>query len=258
MERSFRVDRESSVTAQPGYKAVSAAEWNGPERAWPELSGPFVAQVEQVLGEDAEPDAVFFVESWTVGVDRATQNFLERRRERERNRNREQAVPAFRAVDSFLPFFFTEEDACLPERDRGRTRDAGVAASPAAVLTEGYVAGWATPYREEAAAVAQEPIPQAGPDIGNTCEEKFGERFGAMTLEGACRLLGVAATSTREQIKAAYRRMASRYHPDRLADRLERSSEQERDVATERMVSINEAYRLLSRCRVGNLPEAGW
>jgi hypothetical protein len=29
-------------------------------------------------------------------------------------------------------------------------------------------------------------------------------------------------------------------------------------VATERMVSINEAYRLLSRCRVGNLPEAGW
>ena len=64
-----------------------------------------------------------------------------------------------------------------------------------------------------------------------------------LTLESACRVLGVAATSTREQIRAAYRRMASRYHPDRLAQ----SGAREQKLASDRMARVNEAYRLLSR-----------
>jgi DnaJ-class molecular chaperone len=62
-----------------------------------------------------------------------------------------------------------------------------------------------------------------------------------MTPRRACRLLGVSANSSGEQIKAAYRRMASQWHPDRLA----RGSEHERQMATEQMAAINEAYSLL-------------
>jgi DnaJ family protein C protein 3 len=59
-----------------------------------------------------------------------------------------------------------------------------------------------------------------------------------MTQLRACRLLGVNAGSTREQVRAAYRRMASQWHPDRRTDEVGR-------VANERMAAINEAYRLL-------------
>ena len=37
--------------------------WGGAE-----TSGPLLTQIEPVLGQDAEPDPTFFVESWTVGV----------------------------------------------------------------------------------------------------------------------------------------------------------------------------------------------
>ena len=63
----------------------------------------------------------------------------------------------------------------------------------------------------------------------------------SLTPESARKVLGVAATSTREQIRAAYRKMASRYHPDRLAQ----SGASEQKLAGERMASINQAYRLL-------------
>jgi DnaJ like chaperone protein len=68
-----------------------------------------------------------------------------------------------------------------------------------------------------------------------------------ITQEVACRLLGVLATSTRAQVKAAYRRRVSQFHPDRLGC----MSEEERLAATERMAAINEAYRLL-RTRIAD------
>jgi DnaJ-domain-containing protein 1 len=57
--------------------------------------------------------------------------------------------------------------------------------------------------------------------------------------QSACRLLGVTAAGTREQLRAAYRRMVVAWHPDRL----ERGSDTRQ--ATERMAAINAAYRLL-------------
>ena len=72
-------------------------------------------------------------------------------------------------------------------------------------------------------------------------DEYVGLLTGALTLERARRILGVAADSTRDQIKAAYRQLASRYHPDRHTA----ESDEQRRLATERMASINEAYRLL-------------
>jgi DnaJ-domain-containing protein 1 len=62
-----------------------------------------------------------------------------------------------------------------------------------------------------------------------------------MTLGRAMRLLGLTAASTREQVRAAYRRMAGEWHPDRVAGR----AEAVRQAATEQMAEINEAYRLL-------------
>jgi translocation protein SEC63 len=55
-------------------------------------------------------------------------------------------------------------------------------------------------------------------------------------------MLGVTLASTRKQIKTAYRQLAWRYHPDRLNG----SSEHDRRLATDRMISLNEAYRLVS------------
>jgi hypothetical protein len=69
---------------------------------------------------------------------------------------------------------------------------------------------------------------------------------GPLSLDRARRLLGVAANSTRDQIRAAYRQLAGRYHPDRHATQ----GDQQRRFATERMASINEAYRLLCAGRL--------
>ena len=62
-----------------------------------------------------------------------------------------------------------------------------------------------------------------------------------MTHHRACQLLGVTSTSTQRQIKAAYRRKVSQWHPDRLESR----TKEVRLLATEQMAAINEAYRLL-------------
>jgi DnaJ-class molecular chaperone len=62
-----------------------------------------------------------------------------------------------------------------------------------------------------------------------------------MTECRAREILGVTATSTRRQIKAAYRQMVSSWHPDRLECR----TEEVRQFATAKMVAINAAYRLL-------------
>jgi molecular chaperone DnaJ len=62
-----------------------------------------------------------------------------------------------------------------------------------------------------------------------------------MTQDRARQLLGVTSASTGKQIKAAYRRMVSQWHPDRL----ELPTEEARQFATARMAAINEAYHLL-------------
>ena len=65
------------------------------------------------------------------------------------------------------------------------------------------------------------------------------------TVEGARRLLGVAASSTPAQIKGAYRHLARMYHPDCLKQK----SSQAQQTATSRMIAINKAYCLLGNGR---------
>ncbi len=174
---------------------------------------PLLTQIEQVLGEEAAPDSEFFIDSWTVGVAAAAENFV-RRQEEVKSRQRE--MPAWDTYFSFTPFI-------------------GV--------------------RVEASVEAAWPLGEARAEKGSMADRRWlGDEEGEdwqgadevemvcpLTLESACRVLGVAAENTREQIRAAYRKMASRYHPDRLA----RSGAREQKLASDRMASINEAYRLL-------------
>ena len=163
-----------------------------------------------MLGDSAEPDAEFFVDSWTVGVTAAAENLLHRKEER---KIREHDKFAWNTFSSFAPFSFAWEEA------------------------------FAEP-------VTQLPEPRSGvadlPAIGGGGSDDWGavnnaEPAGSLTFESACRLLGVSAASTREQVRAAYRRLASRYHPDRLS----RAGAHQLKLASDRMASINEAYRLL-------------
>ena len=64
---------------------------------------------------------------------------------------------------------------------------------------------------------------------------------GPMTFERACRILGVNTSANRRQIKAAYRRMVTLWHPDRMRW----STAEARRRANEQMALINDAYRLL-------------
>lgn len=54
-------------------------------------------------------------------------------------------------------------------------------------------------------------------------------------------LLGVAPTATKEEMRAAYRALARRWHPDRFMEG------PERDWANEKMAEINAAYRACLR-----------
>ena len=54
-------------------------------------------------------------------------------------------------------------------------------------------------------------------------------------------LLGLKANATKEEIKAAYRRLAKEYHPDRLVG----VSDVVKKIAEEKFKEVSEAYEYL-------------
>lgn len=58
-------------------------------------------------------------------------------------------------------------------------------------------------------------------------------------------VLGVSETATDEEIKKAYRKLAKQYHPDNYIDN------PLKDLASEKMKSINEAYDTIQKMRAG-------
>jgi curved DNA-binding protein CbpA len=67
-----------------------------------------------------------------------------------------------------------------------------------------------------------------------------------MTLKEAREILGLGLTATRQEIKAAYRRAARRWHPDRAPageERAFRARMQEVNAAYQRLKDFVEQYR---------------
>ena len=173
----------------------------------------FADQLHGILGDDSDLDPVFLEESWTLGVPAAMHHRQERRHslaERERQ-SRE-----FRELNSLGTLTFVDAGEWL----------GGVYQLAAQMSSQTTAARETLTHPTEPNQTAAAPPIQA---TQHTPEEN------------ACRLLGVTTASTREQLRAAYRRMVMAWHPDRL----ESDSDTLRRQATERMSAINEAYRLL-------------
>ncbi|HVT98716.1 MAG TPA: J domain-containing protein [Acidobacteriaceae bacterium] len=162
-------------------------------------------QIEPLLGQNAEPDPTFFVESWTIGVTGASENYLRRHQhEKDHPAPAPMSFPSY----SFVTFLNVDPHTPIPTQS-----------SPKTSMSDGHSFARRTRSEEDNEAFVPGPL----------------------TFQSACRLLGVTATSTRDEIRAAYRKMASRYHPDRLAA----AGVGDSQFASDRMASINEAYRLL-------------
>jgi DnaJ-domain-containing protein 1 len=203
----------------------------------------FAEEVGRRMGEGFEPDARFMEESWTMGVDAAEQSFRARRegaaeRERRDQVEREQRGKAFREVDSVGARAFAQASEWYAAMrraasgtalaERGGADEDGARRMDAAWLqqcAEEPFGGW----RERGAAAAD-----GGEDADAVADA-------GMTVGRARRVLGLSVESTREQVRAAYRRMAGEWHPDRVAGQ----AEEVRKAATEQMAEINDAYRML-------------
>ena len=64
-------------------------------------------------------------------------------------------------------------------------------------------------------------------------------------------VLGVREDATDEEIKEAYRALARKYHPDKYTD------EGLKEMATEKMQTINEAYEEFKNIRTGKSRAGG-
>lgn len=179
--------------------------------------------MQDLLGEHAEPDSLFFVETWTMGIDAAAQNFHARHHIAS---HPDSNASAFRVFDFIVPLVFVLDGSDFPS----------ASANFSAAWKDAYgVSPSSTPGPQSA--IPNDELPLSAP-LGQP-----------LTPEDAARLLGVVPTSTRKQIRAAYRQLVWRYHPDRLIH----SCEQERRLATDRMSAINQAYRRLSDPAAGSI-----
>jgi DnaJ-domain-containing protein 1 len=226
MAGQFRAERFSCSTSQESCQGIPAFEPDESVRNW-----QLVDDFQPIVGDDAEPDPLFFVECWTFGTSTAATNFQQRR---QKQADYERSSHAFRDLSSSRVLSFAQQ--C--DMEAKALSAAGDAASAGR-----YYADWSRQNSEEPAERTQNQNPQPSEKSAESYES-CQETIQSMTLQCACRLLGVNATSTREQIKTAYRQMASQWHPDRLECR----TKQDLRIATEQMAAINEAYHLLRSC----------
>lgn len=204
---------ESQSSLWEGCQTTSRLYWNCPEQ---NSATPLFAQVRELLGEDCEPDAEFFVRCWTADVATAANDLRDRHRLRT-----ERAASPFWSFRTITPSFSAEEFV--------RSRQACASTAP---------------LSQPGGVHSQDPLEEENPGADGHCDF---DMSGLSTVERARRILGVAADSTPAQIKIAYRHLVRRYHPDQL----ERKGSQARQTATERMMAINKAYDLLNSCRAG-------
>lgn len=76
-------------------------------------------------------------------------------------------------------------------------------------------------------------------------QEKTWQPYVDVTLQEAYRTLGISETATDEEVRQAYRKMALRYHPDRV----ETQGEAARQEAEKKFREITEARDIIMRAR---------
>jgi hypothetical protein len=213
----------------------------------------FANQIAHLLGEDSDLDPLFLEESWTLGIPAATVRWQQRQRT---SLERERQSQSFRSLHNLGSIFFV---------DAGDSADF-IPQALAAAVQRGYGPDSLQPPAQPTAQPTAAPTPHRpgapslaarGPQRADSAR-RGGKKGGTqndrnptpnhlmgthvqMTPRHACRLLGVAANSTHDQLKSAYRRMVSQWHPDRLGP----ATDDARQRATDQMAAINEAYRLL-------------
>ncbi|MGP8259625.1 MAG: J domain-containing protein [Acidobacteriaceae bacterium] len=195
-----------------------APEPNQTGQAW-----PLAEEIQQLMGADAQPDPLFFEESWTLGATTAAENLRRRRRQQTEG-------VVFGEFDNLGAQAYVQQRAWWTD-DFAATKNDAVAADANAE--------WPLWRSDEPAASGEDDSQEWEPFLAvEDCQWTAGE---TMSMHLACRLLGVAADSTLAEIKTAYRRKAGQWHPDRL----QHSSEDVRRRANEQMIAINQAYGLL-------------
>lgn len=231
MESQFSVDYSSPTPNQENREAFSSIDRHVSPPYW-----QFVNDFKQHMGEEAEPDALFFVESWMLGASAAIEN-LKQRRATENNGTHINNQSHCLAPDSFVsepfePASFSPQsvsaESFLQERQRQTQFCTSHYAAPHASAPEPFAA---RPHRK-----LQDKSESFAGDFDTTDQPNQ-----PMTKQRAFQILGVAANSTRTQIKSAFRRLVNEWHPDRF----EWSTERARQAATEKMSAINKAYQLL-------------
>ena len=187
------------------------------------------SQIRELLGEDCELEARFLEESWASGqpMTAATQ-----RRKWDWATQNDNGV-TFAGLSTLGSFFFSPANSWMGDHP--------VNTYPADSMNA-YSAGWLRAPSERLVSRNEDQSPTQD----SAAYKRHAYDTGAsasMTYQRACEVLCVTEDGTATQIKAAYRRMVSEWHPDRL----EQSDEPVRAFATKQMAAINEAYHLLSR-----------
>lgn len=223
MKDQFLVDRGSGSTTYENHEAIPAIEPNRTGNTW-----EFVNDIQQVLGDDAQPDPLFFVESWTQGLPAAVENWQKRR---QWQKGLERQPRAFPGSGSFGVQSAVRQSESGAEFATSSSGDA---------KTECYGAGSSQRSSEASPLPSQFQTSEEWKPFAAEGDGRHGEVHPMSHLR-ACQLLGVTPTSSPRQIKAAYRRMVNQSHPDRLQQR----TEGVRRLANDQMAEINEAYHLL-------------
>jgi hypothetical protein len=196
-----------------------------PAEALPVSSSCLASQIRELLGEDCELEARFLEESWASGRPVTAARYRSKRGQVTEN---DKGVTSAE-LSTVGSFFFMQANGLKGDRP----------AYPARSMNS-YTAAWLRDPLEEFASRTED---QASVHDSASYKRHAYDTgtSGSMTYLRACELLSVSEDSTVTQIRAAYRRMVSEWHPDRV----EQSGERVRAFATKQMAAINEAYHLL-------------